>query len=56
MVSCDPVVKEPLTVDVARKQALPWNSTVCKCSGNFLHIMVSFDPVIKEALTVGVAS
>ena len=57
MVSGDPVVEQPLTVAVARKQALTWKSfTVCDCCGNFLHIMVSFDPFIKEALTVGAAS
>ena len=57
MVSGDPVIKEPLTVADARKQAQTWkSSTVCECSGNFLHIIVTFDPVIKEVLTVVVAS
>ena len=56
MVCGDSVVKEPLTVAVARKQAQTWKySTAWECNGNFLHIMVSFDTVIKEALIVGFA-
>ena len=56
MVSGDPVVKEALTVGVARKQAFTRKfSTIFECIGNFENIMLNGDPVVKEALTVGFA-
>ena len=53
MVSGEPVVTDPLTVGLAKKQAqTSKSSTVCEFSGNFLHILINFDTVIKEALLV----